>query len=60
MSKIIKILVTLLNFFLFLFVAFISMGYNGRECVLRALCESAQFLYKEGTNMVEELVRIIF
>lgn len=47
-------------FLLFLFVAFISMGYNGRECVLRALCESAQFLYEEGTNMVEELVRIIF
>lgn len=47
-------------YFLYLFVTLISMGYNGRECVLRALCESAQFLYKEGTNMVEELVRIIF
>lgn len=37
-----------------------SMGYNGRECILRALCESAQYFFKKGSNMVEELVRTVF
>lgn len=36
------------------------MGYNGRSCVLRALCESSQFFRKKSTNMAEELIRIIF
>lgn len=36
------------------------MGYNGRSCVLRALCESAQYFYKKGSNMIEELVRTVF
>ncbi len=36
------------------------MGYNGKHCVLRALCESTQYFYKKGSNMVEELVRTIF
>lgn len=36
------------------------MGYNGRACVLRALCESSQFFYKKSTNMVEELIRTVF
>lgn len=36
------------------------MGYNGRSCVLRALCESAQYFYEKSTNMVEELVRTVF
>lgn len=37
-----------------------SMGYNGRGCILRALCESTQYFYKKGLNMVEELVRTLF
>lgn len=44
------------SFFLLKF----SMGYNGRACVLRALCESSQFFHNKSTNMAEELVRIIF
>lgn len=36
------------------------MGYNGRSCILRALCESSQFFYKKPTNMVEEMIRTIF
>lgn len=39
---------------------FFSMGYNGRECILRALCESAQYFVGKGTNMVEELIRVVF
>lgn len=39
---------------------FFSMGYNGRACILRALCESSQIFHKKSTNMVEELVRTIF
>ncbi|XP_031636367.1 uncharacterized protein LOC116349194 [Contarinia nasturtii] len=41
-------------------VAIDNMGYNGRECILRALCESAQYFFGKGTNMVEELIRIVF
>lgn len=36
------------------------MGYNGRACILRALCESSQFFRNKSTNMAEELIRIIF
>lgn len=36
------------------------MGYNGRACVLRALCESSQFFRNKSTNMAEELIRIVF
>lgn len=36
-----------------------SMGYNGRSCILRALCESAQYFMGKATNMVEELVRLV-
>lgn len=36
------------------------MGYNGRACVLRALCESSRFFRNKSTNMAEELVRVIF
>lgn len=39
---------------------YFSMGYNGRACVLRALCESSQYFLKKSTNFVEELVRVIF
>lgn len=37
-----------------------SMGYNGRSCILRALCESVQYFMGRSTNMVEELVRLVF
>ncbi|XP_031636179.1 uncharacterized protein LOC116349065, partial [Contarinia nasturtii] len=37
-----------------------NMGYNGRQCILRALCESSQFFSKKSTNMVEEMIRTIF
>lgn len=36
------------------------MGYSGRECILRALCESGQYFAGKPTNMVEELIRTIF
>lgn len=36
------------------------MGYNGKHCILRALCESTQYFYKKGSNMAEELIRTIF
>lgn len=36
------------------------MGYNGKQCILRALCESTQYFNSKGSNMVEELVRTIF
>lgn len=36
------------------------MGYNGRACVLRALCESSEFFRSKSTNMAEELIRTIF
>jgi len=38
------------------------MGFNGRSCVARALCESARFMLppeKRG-NMLQELVRTVF
>lgn len=38
------------------------MGFNGRSCVARALCESARFMlpsHQKG-NMLQELVKIIF
>lgn len=37
-----------------------SMGYSGRECVLRALCESSQYFRKKGSNMVAEMLRTLF
>ncbi|XP_017084004.2 uncharacterized protein LOC108116574 [Drosophila eugracilis] len=41
---------------------FDNMGFNGRSCVARALCESAKFMLpaeKKG-NMLQELVRTVF
>ncbi|XP_055389282.1 uncharacterized protein LOC129618511 [Condylostylus longicornis] len=38
-----------------------TMGYNGKDCILRALCESAQFFTrKTKKTMLEEIVRTIF
>lgn len=39
---------------------FHSMGYNGRSCILRALCESGERFMGTTTTMVEELVRSVF
>lgn len=36
------------------------MGYNGRQCVLRALCESTQYFVKKRSNLAEEMIRTIF
>ncbi|KAH8278897.1 hypothetical protein KR018_010930 [Drosophila ironensis] len=37
-----------------------SMGYNGRDCVLRTLCESRKYFLSTKMNMVGEMLRIIF
>lgn len=37
------------------------MGYHGRDCILRALCESPQFFETmEKRSMVQELIKTIF
>ena len=36
------------------------MGFNGRECILRALCESSQIFGSKGSNMISELMRTAF
>nr|XP_015839935.1 PREDICTED: uncharacterized protein LOC662629 [Tribolium castaneum] len=36
-----------------------SMGYNGRDCVLRALCEASR-LKPKGESLVDEILRIVF
>lgn len=37
-----------------------SMGYNGRECVLRALCETSQLFGAKGATMIKEMLRTVF
>ncbi|XP_063908797.1 uncharacterized protein LOC135126671 isoform X1 [Zophobas morio] len=37
-----------------------SMGYNGRNCVLRALCEASRHLKPKGESLVDEILRIVF
>ncbi|KAJ6635903.1 hypothetical protein Bhyg_14489 [Pseudolycoriella hygida] len=37
-----------------------SMGYDGRQCILRALCESKQYFNKKEPNMVEKLLSTVF
>ncbi|XP_012162755.1 uncharacterized protein LOC101454665 [Ceratitis capitata] len=37
-----------------------NMGYNGRECVLRALCESRQYFTRHKMGMIGEILRVIF
>ncbi|XP_058455156.1 uncharacterized protein LOC131432713 [Malaya genurostris] len=41
-------------------VAMNDMGYDGRNCVLRALCESSQYFGKKGSNMIAEMLRTLF
>lgn len=36
------------------------MGYDGRECILRALCESSQVFSKKKRNMIEEMIKTAF
>ncbi|KAJ3627765.1 hypothetical protein MTP99_015116 [Tenebrio molitor] len=37
-----------------------SMGYDGRDCVLRALCEASTRLKPKGGSLVDEILRIVF
>ncbi|CAH2087615.1 unnamed protein product [Euphydryas editha] len=37
-----------------------NMGYSGRECILKTLCETTQRIIPHGENMVEEIFRTIF
>uniref|UniRef100_A0A182FNM6 Uncharacterized protein n=1 Tax=Anopheles albimanus TaxID=7167 RepID=A0A182FNM6_ANOAL len=37
-----------------------SMGYDGRDCILRALCESSQYFGRKGSNMIAEMLRTLF
>ncbi|XP_053611532.1 uncharacterized protein LOC128675852 [Plodia interpunctella] len=37
-----------------------SMGYSGRECILKTLCETTQRLVPHGGNMIEEMFRTLF
>ncbi|XP_011304130.1 uncharacterized protein [Fopius arisanus] len=37
-----------------------AMGFQGRTCVLRALCEASQRLMPKGATLVEEMMRIVF
>nr|XP_036228868.1 mucin-5B-like [Bactrocera oleae]XP_036228870.1 mucin-5B-like [Bactrocera oleae] len=37
-----------------------NMGYSGRDCVLRALCESRQYFTRTKMGMVGEILRVIF
>ncbi|KAI8121760.1 hypothetical protein CVS40_7244 [Lucilia cuprina] len=37
-----------------------NMGYNGRDCILRALCESRQYFQKTKMGMIGEMLRVIF
>ncbi|XP_061400293.1 uncharacterized protein LOC133336016 [Musca vetustissima] len=37
-----------------------NMGYNGRDCVLRALCESRLYFQNTKMGMIGEMLRTIF
>lgn len=36
------------------------MGYNGRDCILRSLCEAPQIFGKKGRHLIAELIRTVF
>jgi hypothetical protein len=36
------------------------MGYDGRECILRALCESPYIFGRKGSHLIAELIRTVF
>lgn len=37
-----------------------SMGYAGRQCIFRALCESSQYFGRQKSNLAVEMVKTIF
>ncbi|KAL0821275.1 hypothetical protein ABMA28_005875 [Loxostege sticticalis] len=37
-----------------------NIGYSGRQCVLKTLCETKQRIVPNGSNMIEEMFRTIF
>ncbi|XP_026326174.1 uncharacterized protein LOC113234868 [Hyposmocoma kahamanoa] len=37
-----------------------NMGYNGRQCILRTLCETTQRVVPHGDNIIEEMFRTLF
>ncbi|XP_019868263.2 uncharacterized protein LOC109597077 [Aethina tumida] len=37
-----------------------SMGYNGRSCILRAVCETKNKLKPKGETLLEEILNIVF
>ncbi|XP_030376311.1 uncharacterized protein LOC115625411 [Scaptodrosophila lebanonensis] len=37
-----------------------SMGYDGRDCILRTLCESRQYFQRTKMSMIGEMLRAIF
>ncbi|GJQ70731.1 hypothetical protein Trydic_g664 [Trypoxylus dichotomus] len=37
-----------------------SMGYDGRACIFRALCETSRRFMSKGDSIIEELLRIVF
>ncbi|KAJ8688552.1 hypothetical protein QAD02_024347 [Eretmocerus hayati] len=37
-----------------------AMGFDGRSCILRALCEASQRFMPKGNSLVEEMIRIVF
>nr|XP_049702282.1 uncharacterized protein LOC126055745 [Helicoverpa armigera] len=37
-----------------------NMGYSGRECILKTLCETTQRLVPHGDNVLEEMFRTLF
>ncbi|KAJ0174996.1 hypothetical protein K1T71_009137 [Dendrolimus kikuchii] len=37
-----------------------KMGYDGRQCILKTLCETTQRLVPHGNNMIEEMFRTLF
>lgn len=44
----------------FLFFSKSRMGFNGRDCIGRALCESSKYFDQRKGNMVEELMKTMF
>lgn len=36
------------------------MGYNGRDCVLQALCESSTMFKKKRRTMIQEMIKTVF
>ncbi|KYQ53405.1 hypothetical protein ALC60_07471 [Trachymyrmex zeteki] len=50
------IIYTFTEIFLFSF----RMGFDGRTCILRALCEASQQLMPKGNTLIEEMMRISF